>query len=236
MSAKARPAFSATLPSELTASGCKFFQAFSKLSPNFSKLFANFRGFSPSFSKFLFGGFVGFQRLKGQKILETWSFRVSPNFCPRRMRKRPPPPVAGVDGRAVLMCQTAELQSTTYFEKQKDICGFLLGGRPLVLALRPALLLVVGRRGSRRLFAAAMATAKRVRPERRSLWAESCRSCRVFLPALRRAQPSTNSRSEVRFGGNFGLRPFHIKSICWKKDIIIYKAGNSTHLKSYFWL
>ena len=135
MSPKARPAFSATLSQRRPPRAANFFQAF-------SKFFANFRRFSASFSKFLFGGFGGFQRVKGQKICETVAFRSSPNFCPplrgKFSHKEPLPPTAAADGRGGSRCQTAEMHSTTDFEKQKDICDcrhlrlLLLGdgGRP----------------------------------------------------------------------------------------------------------
>ena len=55
------PLFLATLSQRRPPRAANFFQAF-------SKLFANFRVFSASFSKLSFGGFGGFQRLRGQKI------------------------------------------------------------------------------------------------------------------------------------------------------------------------
>ena len=104
--------------SETTASGGKFFQAF-------SKLFANFRVFSASFSKLSFGGFGGFQRLRGQKIWRAPFSVFSKFFVPTGdgiFRKGgAPAPIVGADEAEVLICQTAQAHPTTRCEKQKEI-------------------------------------------------------------------------------------------------------------------
>jgi hypothetical protein len=113
-----------------------------------------FAGFVQAFPNFCLAVLWYFKALEGKKFGER-PFRFSPNFCqPPQVvfpRQGSPQAAAGAEGREVLICQTAEIQFTTDFEKQKDIFAIgrpfrflLLGRRRRTLAPRPAVFWAMG--------------------------------------------------------------------------------------------
>jgi hypothetical protein len=132
--------------------------------PNFLQIFAVFL---QTFPNFCLAVLWDFKALGGKKFGER-PFRFSPNFCPplrgKFSRKGSPHAAARVDRSEVLICQTTEMQSTTYFEKQKELFVIdrpfrllWLGRRRPILAPAPAVFWAMGRRGNSGQFAAAMA-------------------------------------------------------------------------------